>query len=54
MNANDRKVIPLCPRRDAVSAIDKLTARLIMQRHAAGTLDPAVVAALLLAVGLQP
>jgi hypothetical protein len=36
------------------SPFDELTARLVMQRHAAGTLDPGIVAALLLAVGLQP
>jgi hypothetical protein len=61
-------VIPLRPRRpdhgihrarlegqiQPSSPFDTLTTRIIMQRHAAGTLDPAIVAALLLAVDLTP
>jgi hypothetical protein len=51
-------VIPLRPRLDdgiqSTRAFDTLTARIVMQRHAAGTLDPAIVAALLNAVGLAP
>jgi hypothetical protein len=50
-------VTPLRPRLERgnqVSSFDQLTARMVMQRHDAGTLDPGIVAALLLAVGLQP
>jgi hypothetical protein len=36
------------------SAFDRLTARLVMQRFREGTLDPAVLVALMAAVGLQP
>jgi hypothetical protein len=51
---NSGNVVSLRPRVDTVSPFDRLTARIVMQRHASGTLDPAIVAALLLAAGLQP
>jgi hypothetical protein len=41
-------------RNPAALPFDRLTARLVMDRLAAGTLDPAIVAALLVAVGLPP
>jgi hypothetical protein len=60
-------VIPLPPRPDdgihrsrlddriqSTRAFDQLTAKIVMQQHAAGTLDAGIVAALLLAVHLTP
>ena len=38
----------------AVSPFGQLTARLVMAQHRAGTLNPAVVEALLISVGLEP
>jgi hypothetical protein len=56
---NNSSVIQLRPKSETIAAkpswpFDQLTARIVMQRHAAGTLDPGIVAALLLAAGLQP
>jgi hypothetical protein len=48
------KVISLLPKLNAGSPFQQLTARLILARHRNGTLDPAVLIALLAAVGLQP
>jgi hypothetical protein len=39
---------------DRNSPFDKLTAALVLKRHREGTLDPAVVEALLAGVGLRP
>ena len=47
-------VIPLRSQQSPSRPFDRLTAEIVMQRHAAGTLDPGIVAALLLAAGLQP
>jgi hypothetical protein len=53
-SSNSAKVIPLFPKLKTGSPFDKLTAALVMKRHRAGTLDPAVVEALLAGVGLHP
>lgn len=54
-SSNSAKVIPLRPNLNpAAGPFDALTARLVMDRARAGTLDPAVVGALLAAVGLHP
>jgi hypothetical protein len=39
---------------DTTEAFQTLTARVVMAQHRAGTLDPAVVEALLAGVGLRP
>jgi hypothetical protein len=51
---NSANVVPLFPKLNTASPFQQLTARLVMARHRAGTLDPAVLVALLAAVGLQP
>ena len=51
-----RRVDNVTPMRPGIegapSPFDRLTARLVMERHRAGTLDAGIVAALLAAVGL--
>lgn len=48
-------VVQLRPGASATrSAFDRLTARLVIKRFRNGTLDPAVLVALMAAVGLQP
>jgi hypothetical protein len=42
------------PVADPVRAFKALTHRLVMEQHRAGTLNPAVVEALLVGVGLDP
>jgi hypothetical protein len=51
-SSNSAKVIPLFPKLKTGSPFDQLTAKLVMAKHRAGTLDPGVVEALLLGVGL--
>jgi hypothetical protein len=46
------KVLPF-PRRRTSSPFDELTAALVLKRHREGTLDPAVVEALLAGVGFH-
>jgi hypothetical protein len=46
------KVLPF-PRRRTSSPFDKLTVAIVMKRHREGTLDPAVVEALLAGVGIH-
>jgi hypothetical protein len=50
------KVLPFPQRREPrpSSPFDKLTAALVLKRHREGTLDHAVVEALLAGVGLHP
>ena len=52
-SSNSAKVIPLFPKLKTGSPFDKLTAALVLKRHREGTLDPAVVEALLAGVGLH-
>jgi hypothetical protein len=52
-DSNSAKVIPLFPKLKTGSPFDKLTAALVLKRHREGTLDPAVVEALLAGVGLH-
>lgn len=42
------------PVKDLVRPFDALTAQIVLQQHRAGTLNPAVVEALLAGVGLKP
>jgi hypothetical protein len=51
-SSNSAKVIPLFPKLKNGSPFDQLTANLVMAQHRAGTLDPAIVEALLVGVGL--
>jgi hypothetical protein len=53
-SSNSANVISVRPKLNSGSPFDQLTARLVMARHRAGTLDPAVLVALLAAVKLQP
>ena len=62
---NSNNVMPFKPRRrvaahginspssDTGAAFDRLTAALVMDKHARGELDPGIVAALLAGVGLE-
>jgi hypothetical protein len=49
---NAANVIPIRPKLNPT--FDQLTARLVLARHREGTLDPAILAALLAGVGLHP
>jgi hypothetical protein len=51
-SSNSANVIPLFPKLKTASPFDQLTVKLVMAKHRAGTLDPGVVEALLLGVGL--
>ena len=51
-SSNSAKVIPLFPKLKTASPFDQLTAKLVMAKHRAGTLDPGVVEGLLVGVGL--
>ena len=51
-SSNNAKVIPPLPKLKTVSPFDQLTAKLVMAKHRAGTLDPGVVEGLLMGVGL--
>jgi hypothetical protein len=51
-SSNSIKVIPLFPKLKDASPFDQLTAKLVMAKHRAGTLDPGVVEGLLVGVGL--
>ena len=52
-SSSSAKVIALPSKLNRPQPFASLTARLVMARHQAGTLDPAIVAALLAAVDLN-
>jgi hypothetical protein len=53
-SSNSLNVVEFPSKLNAGSPFQQLTARLVLARHRAGFLDPAVLVALLAAVGLQP
>jgi len=50
----NNNVVPLRPNDKVVRLFDQLTARLVMAQHRAGTLNPAILEALLVGAGLDP